>query len=147
MKAISLWQPWASAVALGLKTIETRSRLTWHDGELAICAAQKKSIELVDTLEILRSSNLEIAKGFADLEFLDLPFGAVVAVANLQECVRTDMISNLTPTERALGDYTPGRYGWVLRDVRRLKTPVPVIGRQFLFSLPASVEAKVRAQL
>ena len=38
MKAISLWQPWASAIALGLKKIETRSRPSRCFGNLAICA-------------------------------------------------------------------------------------------------------------
>ena len=40
MKAISLWQPWASAIAIGEKTIETRSWWTPHRGALAIHAAK-----------------------------------------------------------------------------------------------------------
>ena len=35
MKAISLWQPWASAVALGSKRVETRSWSTSYRGPLA----------------------------------------------------------------------------------------------------------------
>jgi hypothetical protein len=45
MKAITLWQPWASLVAEGVKTIETRGRRSpWHTaiGEtIAIHAAQR----------------------------------------------------------------------------------------------------------
>jgi activating signal cointegrator 1 len=39
VKALSLWQPWASLVALGVKTLETRSWSTSHRGPLAIHAA------------------------------------------------------------------------------------------------------------
>lgn len=38
MKALSLWQPWASLVALGEKRIETREWSTRYRGELAIHA-------------------------------------------------------------------------------------------------------------
>lgn len=40
MRAISLWQPWASAIALGSKRIETRSWSTSYRGPLAIHAAK-----------------------------------------------------------------------------------------------------------
>lgn len=39
MKALTLWQPWASLVALGVKTVETRSWSTPYRGPLAIHAA------------------------------------------------------------------------------------------------------------
>ncbi len=42
MKAITLWQPWASLVAIGAKTIETRSWATSYRGPLAIHAAARK---------------------------------------------------------------------------------------------------------
>lgn len=149
MKAISLWQPWASAIALGLKKVETRSRMTRCFGELAICAAKKNSADLEMQLEILRSSNLEVAKGFKNLEFFELPFGSVVAVGYLHCVMSIELIdrSKLSEHEIMLGDYSEGRYGWMFRDVRPLRKPVPVIGRQFLFDLPADVEAKVKAQL
>ena len=41
MKALSLWQPWASLVALRVKTIETRSWSTSYRGPLAIHAAKR----------------------------------------------------------------------------------------------------------
>lgn len=41
MKAITLWQPWASLVAIGAKTIETRSWATKYRGPLAIHAAAR----------------------------------------------------------------------------------------------------------
>lgn len=41
MKALSLWQPWASLMALGVKQNETRSWPTSHRGDLLICAAKR----------------------------------------------------------------------------------------------------------
>lgn len=37
------------------------------------------------------------------------------------------------------GDYSPGRWAWLLRDVEICKPPIAVKGRQKFFSLPADV--------
>ena len=42
MKALTLWQPWASLIAVGAKTIETRSWSTKYRGPLAIHAAKRR---------------------------------------------------------------------------------------------------------
>ena len=41
MRALSLWQPWASGIALGAKRIETRSWSTPYRVPIAIHAAKK----------------------------------------------------------------------------------------------------------
>jgi hypothetical protein len=41
VKALTLWQPWASLVALGVKSIETRSWSTSYRGPLAIHASKR----------------------------------------------------------------------------------------------------------
>ncbi|CCQ65412.1 hypothetical protein CWATWH0402_4143 [Crocosphaera watsonii WH 0402] len=41
IKAISLHQPYASLIAMGLKKFETRSWSTNYRGKLVICAAKK----------------------------------------------------------------------------------------------------------
>jgi hypothetical protein len=43
-KAISLKQPWASLVATGKKTIETRTWPTKYRGDLVICSSQNPKI-------------------------------------------------------------------------------------------------------
>ena len=42
MKAISFWQPWATAIAAGVKKIETRGWQTAYTGPLAIHAAKRR---------------------------------------------------------------------------------------------------------
>lgn len=138
MKAISLWQPWASAIANGVKQIETRHWQTHYRGPIAIHAAQKKSRDLVEAFYSLMDLHPTFYTAFAkniELEFATLPFGAVIATATLVECLPVDMITGLTEVERALGNYSSGRFGWVLKDVKRLAKPVPCRGRQRIFNV------------
>lgn len=41
------------------------------------------------------------------------------------------------------GDYSPGRWAWLLRDVEICKPPIAVTGRQKFFTLPADVVTAV----
>ena len=47
MKAISLWQPRASAMAHGLKRNETRGHLTRYLGDLVICSALREPVPVI----------------------------------------------------------------------------------------------------
>lgn len=129
MKALSLWQPWASAIAVGAKTIETRSWWTPYRGALAIHAAKTDNAELREffTWDACQSLRRHYPT------FDDLPFGAIVATCRLVECLKTTDIDGLTTQERALGDYTAGRYGWVLAEIRMLPLPIPARGAQQLW--------------
>lgn len=49
MKAISIREPWASAIADGRKTIEIRSWRTYHTGPLLICSTAPDSSALCIT--------------------------------------------------------------------------------------------------
>lgn len=138
MKAISLWQPWASAVALGEKRIETRSWETSHRGPIAIHAG-KRSVDSVMYSEPFQL----LFRVFHGIVAADLPLGAIVATATLVDCVPTVELrlepqysDLLTNTERMLGDYGLGRFGWILKDIRALETPIPFRGRQRVFNLP-----------
>jgi activating signal cointegrator 1 len=136
MKAISLWQPWASAVAVGAKTIETRTWWTPHRGRLAIHAAKKDTPELREFFSWKVCDPLRRA-GFAQFE--QLPFGAIIATCRLVECLHATDVDCLTDQERALGDYSPGRYAWVFEDIEPLEKPVPCRGFQSLFDWPQPV--------
>lgn len=156
MRAISLKQPHASGMALGLKTIETRGRVCHVRGDLAIHASGThypvNSLPQVlrTTLWKEREHVIGYHSTFDDL-INNLPYCAVVAVVELWMSWPTEHLSNLrqplTLCELAWGDYSVGRWGWATRDLRRLKEPVPCKGHQGFFFLPADVEKKVRAQL
>jgi hypothetical protein len=53
----------------------------------------------------------------------------------------------LSSREIALGDYSEGRYAWAIRNVRRLRNPVPCKGAQGLWTVPAEIEALVLEQV
>lgn len=140
MKAISLWQPWASLMAFDRKKNETRGWATFFRGELAICAAKR----IPSLTEFV---SLGGPAGDYGLMKEITPLGCVVCVVEMFACIPTEQCFRLTEEERANGDYSDGRFAWMTRDCRRLKKPVPVVGRQGLFNLPREVEAQVRGQL
>ena len=146
MRAISLWQPWASLMAIGAKTIETRGRSTFVRGDVAICSCAALTYQQYNSWV-----SPEMQKAFREhglTRFWGLPAGMVLCVVDLYDCVRADIVSSVKPFgEEAFGDYSPGRFAWATRNLRKLKEPVPVKGKQGFFFLPADVEAKVKAQL
>ena len=138
MKAITLHQPWATLVAYGYKAIETRS---WpvpsrHLGHLVAIHAGRQE-----------DSRFRLASEVFDRLGVDqLPRGAVVAVARIMNCRPTEELAP-APPDRCFGDYSPGRYGWELGDVRPISTPVYVRGYQGLWMLPDEAEEAVWQQL
>ena len=126
MKALTFTQPWASLVAIGAKRIETRSWRTPYRGSLAIHAAKgfpKWAKEICNEFEFAR-----------ELGPAPLPIGMVIATCRLIACVPTRELQQnrvievdylagcadflLDDRERAFGDYTPGRWAWLLADVK-----------------------------
>lgn len=140
MKAISLWQPWASAMAAGVKRNETRSWSTDYRGELLICSAKR-----MPSREELAAMDVETYKAA-----MAMPYGFGLCVVDLLRCVRTERVEYYRPlseAERSLGDYTPGRFAWITDNCRKLRNPVPIRGRQGLFSLTPDEEEKVRREM
>jgi len=130
MKAISLWQPWASAIALGHKRIETRGWSTRYRGPLAIHAAKRWATEERDMARMF-----ETRYGMEGLS--DPPRGCVVAVADLVSVRPTDhLMETIGDAEKMLGNYGPGRFGFMLENVRQLDDPLPYRGMQGFFEVP-----------
>lgn len=118
MKAITIWQPWAEFVAAGVKHNETRSWATKYRGPIAIHAAVKPIRQVVPLLSEkafgLMVEKLEKAS-MANGELLTyFNYGEVIATAELVEChlITEEYLSTLSDTEKALGDYSLGRYAW-----------------------------------
>lgn len=127
IKALSLWQPWATLVARGLKARETRHWAVDYRGPIAIHAAK--------TLDLAGAPELLCQAGLGARWWDECPLGAVVAVARLKGCARADdVVDLLSRAERAAGNYAAGRFAWRLDDVRALADPIPLAGRQGLFN-------------
>lgn len=134
IKAITLWQPYASLIALGEKKYETRSWKTNYRGWLAIHAAKRKPVPVGEAGHILAEA------GYGDWD--QLPRGAVLAVARLTRVFTTnnrDWVFSLNDLELAFGNYRIDRYAWRLEDVTPIGTR-PARGYQGLWDWDAPPE-------
>lgn len=135
MRAISLWQPWATAVAIGIKQVETRHWRTEYTGPIAIHAAkrwQKPEREF---------AAIEQAAGRLPQI---LPLGVIVATAIIYGYQRTED-AEVGEVERIYGNYEPGRFAWFMRDIVALDVPIPFAGRQGFFNVPDAMLRRERA--
>jgi activating signal cointegrator 1 len=164
MKAITLTQPWASLVAIGAKSVETRSWFTGPNPRgvgaqplglpLAIHAAKGFPIEaqmLVAEEPFASALRRAFPNAASPRECIDqLPRGAVIATAVLLHCVTVEHLERaphiLTPTERAFGNYSPGRFAWRLWSIRPLSEPIPARGHLGLWDWDAPAEVESIAQ-
>jgi len=158
MKAITLWQPWASLLACGAKELETRPWNTNYRGKIAIHAAAKSPnldtlMEFSKVLRIIGRVNEHLGCYPGEL-----PRGAVIATAELigSHEISYDKVSGrlaitcideqlqdyqdydikIFPSydELLLGDWSPGRYAWEFANMTMLPEPISVKGKQGLWT-------------
>lgn len=143
MKALSLIQPWGTLIALGEKKIETRSWKTNYRGPILIHAGKKidkevcKSYPFYDILMPLNYHNG------------NLPTGLIIAKCDLIDCLKIEnpiyeggifkpKLSNgetvMIHNEFYFGDYSPGRFAWMLDNIEILKEPIPAKGQLGLWN-------------
>ncbi len=138
VRAISLWQPWASLWLSPRKIHETRHWPTTYRGPLAVHAAKRieKRLEGHPLLDILTE---EYGSRWA----VDLPSGALIGVVELTDCKPTESIPRceISIDDFHCGDFSPGRYAWKRGGFRLLQQPVPYTGRQGFFNVPAELLA------
>lgn len=185
MKFLTIRQPWASLISLGVKRIETRSWSTSFRGPLAIHAGKAKpSRDLVRMGQWLTrwdygEGRYAMSDGLG--KWVALPLGAVVAVCDLIDVV--PIVGPTSPPDpNALtvvdwdgahlllryryedvldlgmqiehhtdqipfGDFTPGRFAWMLDNVRPLDHPVPMKGAQGLRDVDNEMAAAITRTL
>ena len=135
MKALTVWQPWAQLLAMGTKSIETRSWGTRYRGRILIHAAK------ADHQYIILRYPHELFQHFeaAGAIYKDFPLGAIIGQANLVECIQMDQeycdrMKKQNPAEYAFGNYEPGRYALVMKDAVLFDKPIPAKGKQGLWN-------------
>jgi len=148
VRALTLTQPWATLVAIGAKSWETRSWTTGYRGPLAIHASRSLPLRARVLCDTEPFAGALAAAGYRSAA--ELPLGACVAVANLSDVRPTSSVlswpvADLQIHEVAFGNYEPGRWMWRLSDVAELKRPIPCKGALGLWSLPDDVEGKIAA--
>ena len=116
MKALSIIQPWASLIAVGIKDIETRTWRTNYRGEFLIHASAKR---LPAGWTALTSEQYAAATRLVnpygkENDVKQLPVSAIIGKARLVDCVLNH------PSVWA----EKGVWNWVLADVQLFSTPI-----------------------
>ncbi len=172
-KVITLYQPWATLVVLGIKKFETRSWYTNHRGQILIHAALAHSDIGRALYEGQRVRLYGHDMGYTDHDlpqlYKRLPFGCIIGSVNIQSVIPTDQIrkvGNLASRlqkqqwgqvkkadfdrESLLGDLSPDRFAWELTNPRRFDHPIMAKGYQRLWNYdltPEVLEVLYRPQV
>lgn len=137
MKALSVWQPWASLIVSGKKRIETRP---WP----APSSVRGQRIAIASTKVMRAEQRKAVAEqsfranyaqtGLPPLE--ELPMACVLGTVLVDTCREIDsaLLELIDEQECAFGWYEPGRFAWLLRDPEPFDRPVPVRGGQGLWN-------------
>jgi hypothetical protein len=143
MKALTLHQPWATLIMLGVKRCETRGWATSHRGPLAIHAAKAipdYARDLFDDDEEFRAACER--HGIEELDAL--PLGAVLGQVRLVDCRWTEearrwaddderLFGNWAAWEEGRDGRPHKRWAWQLAAPRAYARPIPARGAQGLW--------------
>lgn len=165
LRGLSLRQPYADLVALGAKRVETRGRdIGAQPGQVVAIHASLKAFSL-DEWPAAWTAHHHASRGEL------VPLRRIVAVARVaavhwtSTVFRAGLMHPCYPKRRgdadaldracdgrwleeiAVGDWSEGRFLIVLRDVVRLREPVPCRGSLGLWRVPEGPRDVVRAQV
>lgn len=142
MKAISLWQPWASALFTDLKPDETRH---WPIPLKLIGEPIAIHASLTDTRET-RLAVMDlifdpvVIKAFRALgieAYEDFPRGKVIGWVVFKAPLHTSHMDQWgvgrTPLQYRFGNYNPNRFAWPKQQAELFDKPYPCTGRQGFF--------------
>jgi hypothetical protein len=113
MKAISLLNPWAWAVVMGLKDIENRKWSTKFRGEILIHAS--KGYDPIGEI-VLRENGVEPPPRDS------LDYGALIGKVTITDCVKF-----------SASKWFFGPWGFTLKDTVRFERPTPCKGQLGFF--------------
>jgi len=134
VKAITLWQPWASLWLSPAKVHETRPWRTHYRGELAVHAAKRP----VDW-------NLNFDLHCLCIDMLGqhyertLPLGAIIGVVQLIDCYSSTDHAPVDWMDACCGDFSPNRWLWRRGQFLSLAKPLPIVGKQGLWNGPEQI--------
>lgn len=131
MNAYTVYQPYAFATVAGLKHYETRPRRTNIRGRVAVhagAAGFDAAMKGRTREDIDRITEMQHESPFSENVLFR---GGVVGTVEIVDCVPVEEIMHtLTERERLLGDFTPGRFAWVLQNPVMFDEPFPARGQQ-----------------
>ncbi len=138
--ALTVRQPWATLIGLGLKQAHPMRWPTNHRGTLAIHADRISSEPgLEQVVAGLDVEGMMVTR--FQVEAAVYPLGAVVALVDLVACeqITSETVEKERLVERCLGVWSPGRYAWRFENPRMLEFPYPARGQEGLWQLEVPV--------
>jgi activating signal cointegrator 1 len=133
MKAITLWQPWASLWLTTRKVHETRSWATKYRGELIVHAAKRQITDVEPELEEICLDE------FGGHWRMDLPRGAIIGIVQLKDCQSMLEARPIDHDDRICGVWSTDRVAWKRGQFLALARPLPFVGKQGLWNGPDQV--------
>lgn len=148
MKALSLWEPHASAISAGLKLYETRGwplRIEELNVPIVIHASQKVFRERDYEWEYFKAAKAKLSAAGVPLHKLD--YGKAVCICVFTDCSRTSTVrGKLSEAEfwgdfRDVGDDGKERYAFRIGQVKTIPAAErpEIVGRQGFFNVPAEL--------
>jgi hypothetical protein len=152
VKIISLWNPWATMIVTphpdpkirtliggsirGIKQFETRSWII-KPGDYLIHAAKKWGDEQI----YKTTNNPHFIKYMKDLT--PMAFGAIIGKVTFGEHISSAVFQangpaySTTPEEEYyFGDWSPNRFGIIIKNPVKFKDPIPWRGQQGVWKIP-----------
>lgn len=138
LKALTIRQPWASAIASGFKSIEVRTWYVHYRGHLLIHAGS--------TIDEAGTGDLQ---NYIDADSIPVdPRSCYMALATLadirpytdKKSFSRDEYEHLNPITRYRGGTKKTKvYGWILKDIKKIK-PIPGSGKHRVFTTALKLE-------
>ena len=124
MKILTLREPFATLITNKKKYIETRSWKTNYRGELYIHASISKIGKSID-------GRVELIKLINNAE---MSYGYILCKCDLVDCIEMteeyiEKIKKEEPEQYICGEYSVGRYAWILKNIKLLDKPIPAKGQ------------------
>ena len=139
MRALSIWQPWATLIMTGHKRIETRgwaAPYSIRGQRIAIAATKTIRAEQRHAAQEPHFREHYSATGLPSI--CELPLGCILGTVVIDGCreIDSELMQRLDSREEAFGIYAPARFAWFLRDPQPLPAPITVRGAQGLWNYP-----------
>jgi len=138
MRALSIRQPWAWAIAYAGKDVENRNWHMRYRGVLALHASKNIAKSRYEAFARFWKDGLKENR-FPDVILPAteaLTRGAVIAVAEAKDCVH-----------ESSSRWFAGPHGLILQNVRVLREPVYCRGALGFFNLPEDIAALITSQI
>lgn len=130
IKALSMWQPWATLIMLEIKLHETRHWATKYRGDLVIHAAKRpmdaRGIALIKQLQEMDCPDVPVIE--------EIEYGKALGIVNLFDCIKTEELVSVSKYDLLCGNFEHGRFAWAMNNVRPFEQPIPMVGRQTLWN-------------